>query len=147
MHMNRSFSVHMNMNRRLAAICCHHQCAGLEWCWGEINFISLLLDKFDKDPNHNKQNSWKEMMVYMLGRNMRNIFFRVTCVTDWIISFFTKLLFLIGSLRTYAIRTIRLCSIGINLLNCNRFRLKRLRFPNRTLFQPFSVEMVATVST
>ena len=31
-------------------------------------------------------------------------------------------------------------SIGINSFNLNRFRLKQLRFPNRTLFQPFSVE-------
>ena len=40
---------------------------------------------------------------------------------------------------------LRSCSIGINRFNRNRFRLKRLRFPNRTLFQPFSVETVATV--
>ena len=33
-------------------------------------------------------------------------------------------------------------SIGISRFNHNRFRLKRLRFPNRTVFQPFSVEML-----
>ena len=35
---------------------------------------------------------------------------------------------------------IRSYSIGINRFNRNRFRLKRLRFPNSTLLQPFSVE-------
>ena len=37
MDMNRCFSVHMYMNRRLAAFCSHHQCTGLEMPWGEIN--------------------------------------------------------------------------------------------------------------
>ena len=36
---------------------------------------------------------------------------------------------------------IRPCSIGINRLNRNRFELIRLMFLNRTLFQPFLVDM------
>ena len=36
--------------------------------------------------------------------------------------------------------SLRSCSIGINRFNRNWFRLRRLRFPNRTLFQPFSVK-------
>ena len=34
----------------------------------------------------------------------------------------------------------RSCSVGINRFNRNRFRLKRLRFSNKTIFRPFSVE-------
>ena len=41
--------------------------------------------------------------------------------------------------------TLRSCSIGINRFNRNRFRLKRLRFPNRTLFQPSSLMPVEKV--
>ena len=45
-------------------------------------------------------------------------------------------------LRWQASTTLSACSIGINRFNRNRFRLKRLRFPNITLFQPFSVATV-----
>ena len=41
MHMNRGLSVYMYMNRRLAALFCHHQCTGLE-LFGKGIKIQLL---------------------------------------------------------------------------------------------------------